>query len=106
MLNYCRHTPLGACLYLDCYVIWLLIDTRVVQPLVQDHCAYPTRVERLRTRPMYAYPYITCVTVYTSTEASQVEFDPGCEAMIYTVDGTPLQGIPALSIKDWTGLSI
>lgn len=22
-----------------------------------------------------------------------VEFDPGCEAMVYTVDGTPLQGI-------------
>ena len=23
-----------------------------------------------------------------------VEFDPGCEAMIYSVDGTPLQGLP------------
>jgi hypothetical protein len=23
---------------------------------------------------------------------SAVEFDPGCEAMIYTTDGTPLQG--------------
>ena len=26
------------------------------------------------------------------TSLSQVEFDPGCEAMIYTVDGHPLQG--------------
>ncbi|KAI0293181.1 glycosyl hydrolases family 38 N-terminal domain-containing protein [Multifurca ochricompacta] len=26
-------------------------------------------------------------------ERVQFEFDPGCEAMIYTVDGTPLQGI-------------
>ncbi|KAI0061336.1 glycoside hydrolase family 38 protein [Artomyces pyxidatus] len=26
-------------------------------------------------------------------ERVQFEFDPGCEAMIYTIDGTPLQGI-------------
>ncbi|KAI0319402.1 glycoside hydrolase family 38 protein [Amylostereum chailletii] len=26
-------------------------------------------------------------------ERVQLEFDPGCEAMVYTVDGTPLQGI-------------
>ncbi|KAF9025150.1 glycoside hydrolase family 38 protein [Hymenopellis radicata] len=26
-------------------------------------------------------------------EVVQFEFDPGCEAMVYTVDGTPLQGI-------------
>lgn len=51
---------------------------------------------------MYAYPDIICVTVCTSTESSKVEFDPGCEAMIYTVDGTPLQGILALFDKDWT----
>lgn len=26
-------------------------------------------------------------------ERSPVEFDPGCEAMVFTTDGTPLQGI-------------
>ena len=51
---------------------------------------------------MYAYPHTIYVTVCTSTKASPVEFDPGCEAMIYTVDGTPLQGIPALLTKDCT----
>lgn len=28
----------------------------------------------------------------TSSNIAKVEFDPGCEAMIYTVDGVPLQG--------------
>ena len=82
--------------------IRLLIDGYVVQPLVQDHSAHPTRMGRLRTRPMYACSHIICFTVCVSTKASQVEFDPGCEAMIYTVDGTPLQGIPPLFTKAWT----
>ena len=74
---------------------------RTVQPLVQDHGAHPTRVERLRTRPMYAFPHITCVAICSRTDASKVEFDPGCEAMIYTVDGTPLHGISVFRTKDW-----
>ena len=37
-----------------------------------------------------------CLAIYTHTELPQVEFDPGCEAMIYTVDGTPLQGMSVL----------
>lgn len=31
--------------------------------------------------------------VMDTDQASLVEFDPGCEAMIYSTDGTPLQGI-------------
>ena len=46
-------------------------------------------MERLRTRPMYV---LSCVSFYAVLTALQVEFDPGCEAMIYTTDGTPLQG--------------
>lgn len=30
-----------------------------------------------------------------------VEFDPGCEAMIYTVDGTPLQGLSSSFLTFW-----
>jgi hypothetical protein len=52
-------------------------------------------------RPMYAFPHIICVAICTRTDASQVEFDPGCKAMIYTVDGTPLHGISVLRTKDW-----
>lgn len=45
--------------------------------------------------------HIICVAICTHTDASQVEFDPGCEAMIYTVDGTPLLGISVLRTKGW-----
>jgi hypothetical protein len=41
-------------------------------------------------------PRTICLVIFTHTELFQVEFDPGCEAMIYTVDGTPLQGMPVL----------
>jgi hypothetical protein len=40
-----------------------------------------------------------CVAVSASTQISIVEFDPGCEAMIYTTDGTPLQGMSP-SVRD------
>jgi hypothetical protein len=72
-----------------------------VQPLVQDHGAHPTRVERLQTCLMYAFPHIICVAICTHTDASQVKFDPGHKAMIYTIDGTPLHGILVLRTKDW-----
>ena len=35
---------------------------------------------------------LSCVSFFAVLTALQVEFDPGCEAMIYTTDGTPLQG--------------
>ncbi|KDQ59961.1 glycoside hydrolase family 38 protein [Jaapia argillacea MUCL 33604] len=36
---------------------------------------------------------VTIPAYWLQYERVQFEFDPGCEAMIYTVDGTPLQGI-------------
>ncbi|KJA22158.1 glycoside hydrolase family 38 protein [Hypholoma sublateritium FD-334 SS-4] len=36
---------------------------------------------------------VTIPTYWEQYERVQFEFDPGCEAMIYSVDGTPLQGI-------------
>ncbi len=52
-------------------------------------------------RLTYAFPHIICAAICTHTDASQVEFDPGRKAMIYTVDGTPLHGILVLRTKDW-----
>ncbi|KAJ3842876.1 glycosyl hydrolases family 38 N-terminal domain-containing protein [Lentinula raphanica] len=37
--------------------------------------------------------YVTIPAYWEQYERVQFEFDPGCEAMIYDVDGTPLQGI-------------
>jgi hypothetical protein len=39
---------------------------------------------------VYVLLHIIFVVQYIDTP--KVEFDPGCEAMIYTTDGTPLQG--------------
>lgn len=74
-----------------------LTDTYVVQSLVQDHRTPSTRMERLRTSPVYVR---SCVFLFfvCYAQALQVEFDPGCEAMIYTTEGTPLQGLVFLSL--------
>ncbi|KAF7980211.1 hypothetical protein HWV62_39313 [Athelia sp. TMB] len=37
--------------------------------------------------------HVTIPGYWTQYERVQFEFDPGCEAMIFTTDGTPLQGI-------------
>ncbi|KAI0085525.1 glycoside hydrolase family 38 protein [Irpex rosettiformis] len=37
--------------------------------------------------------YINIPSYYQQYERVQFEFDPGCEAMVFTPDGTPLQGI-------------
>ena len=39
---------------------------------------------------MYALPSLR---ICHGADAYTVEFDPGCEAMVFTKDGTPLQGI-------------
>ena len=39
---------------------------------------------------VFLFRHITLLMLYHPT----VEFDPGCEAMIYSKDGTPLQGEP------------
>jgi hypothetical protein len=44
---------------------------------------------------------IICIIICTCTDASQVKFDLGCKAIIYTIDGTPLHGISVLQTKDW-----
>lgn len=36
--------------------------------------------------------YVSFQRPDTHTKSTLVEFDPGCEAMVYTTDGTPLQG--------------
>ncbi|KDR78195.1 hypothetical protein GALMADRAFT_245234 [Galerina marginata CBS 339.88] len=36
---------------------------------------------------------VTIPSYWQQYERVQFEFDPGCEAMIYSIDGTPLQGI-------------
>ena len=46
---------------------------------------------------MSVVPLVICYA-----QALQVEFDPGCEAMIYTTDGTPLQGLVFLSSTHFT----
>ena len=33
------------------------------------------------------------IAVTCPLTSEQVEFDPGCEAMVFSIDGTPLQGI-------------
>lgn len=46
-----------------------------------------------------ASPYVLAVL-----KRLKVEFDPGCEAMIYTTDGTPLQGMlssPVFPARYW-----
>jgi alpha-mannosidase len=37
--------------------------------------------------------YVTVSSAGACLTRTSVEFDPGCEAMVYSVDGTPLQGI-------------
>lgn len=45
---------------------------------------------------MYVFPFKpTTIKHQPRSPFSTVEFDPGCEAMIYTTDGTPLQGYPS-----------
>jgi hypothetical protein len=39
---------------------------------------------------------LNCIAMYACAQPFEVEFDPGCEAMIYTTDGTPLQGMSSL----------
>lgn len=52
MLNYCLRLHQGHVFTLPAMHLYILTDLRAVKPLVQDHRAHPTRVERLRTRPM------------------------------------------------------
>jgi alpha-mannosidase len=39
------------------------------------------------------YDYLAESIMFLSKCTSTVEFDPGCEAMIYSTEGVPLQGI-------------
>jgi hypothetical protein len=53
-----------------------------IQPLAHNHGEYTTRVERLRTRPVYV---LSIVSPYMPVFKSfKVVSDPGCEALIYS----------------------
>ena len=40
----------------------------------------------------YNVDCLSILLVFSSQVTCLVEFDPGCEAMVFTTDGTPLQG--------------
>lgn len=61
------------------------------QPLVEGLSDDPSLLGAVRTRPVYVSPVPSNTS--PADHSRTVEFDPGCEAMIFTTQGVPLQGI-------------
>jgi hypothetical protein len=67
-------------------------DRRICRPITGTRSRYTFHLNGKTTNASNVCPSISC-TLHCMLLKLPVEFDPGCEAMIYTTDGTPLQGL-------------
>ena len=91
-LSYCAYFGIGYRGKYDspscCMVIYVFVD----ESLVESICDYPRLLAAVPACSMLVLTSLVLLTTRSWHLLCVVEFDPGCEAMIYTTDGTPLQG--------------